>query len=319
MHHMTPLTRLIFALFLLVNQIPVAWAQPVMFEPGLSRSQAEAVAEGLGSTLQKMFRSHVDDALRNDRHHGDYNIEFTIKFEAADARLGDGREDAVFVRVDSPGWCGSGGCTTHFLFSDGRWKEIGEDFGGCKYVALDSRSKGLRDVLKIPCKYGDASRVLRFNGVKYVAGGWPALHDAEMLKWIRMIAEHNATDAQIKLGSMYEAGVRGVQQDHVQAYVWFNIAKIHALDGRLRAAAEEQLKHVANKLTSEQIDEAQRLARDWQPYDSAKKGRNEFENRDRESVASKQYGSEVAADPFTYEERTHNGLTYLVERRKFGR
>ena len=52
---------------------------------------------------------------------------------------------------------------------------------------------------------------------------------------------------------------QGVPQDDVQALMWFNLA------ASKHATAVQDRDLVASKMTPAQIDEAQRLAREWKP------------------------------------------------------
>jgi len=62
------------------------------------------------------------------------------------------------------------------------------------------------------------------------------------------------------LGAMYYEGL-GVTQDYVQAHKWSNLA---AARGGPDGSAENR-NLVAGRMTPEQVAEAQRLAREWQP------------------------------------------------------
>jgi len=68
---------------------------------------------------------------------------------------------------------------------------------------------------------------------------------------------------------MYEIG-RGVPQDYLAAYMWFNLAGAHAEPAfrwdeasRTVWSAVEDRDRIAAKLTPAQIAEAQRLSREW--------------------------------------------------------
>ncbi len=84
--------------------------------------------------------------------------------------------------------------------------------------------------------------------------------DAEALKWYRRAAEQGHALAQSQLGVMYGNG-RGVPQDYVQAHLWFNLSAAHGNDD----TARENRELVAEKMTSAQIAEAEKLAREWKP------------------------------------------------------
>jgi TPR repeat protein len=82
---------------------------------------------------------------------------------------------------------------------------------------------------------------------------------AEMEKWFRMAAEQGNAAAQHNLGIMYANG-EGGPQDYVLAHMWFNLA---AAQGGEDSKKTRDL--VAKLMTSEQLAEAQRLAREWTP------------------------------------------------------
>ena len=70
-------------------------------------------------------------------------------------------------------------------------------------------------------------------------------------------AEQGDATAQYNLGVMYDNG-RGVPKDYVMAHMYWNIA---AVSGNKSAIKGRGL--VEKKMTSSQIAEAQKLAREW--------------------------------------------------------
>ena len=87
--------------------------------------------------------------------------------------------------------------------------------------------------------------------------GWGVLQDdKEAVRLYRLAAEQGYADAQGNLGVMYVFG-KGVTKDFVYAHMWGNIA---LMNGNERG--ELVRGHVAEKMTSSQIEEAQRLARE---------------------------------------------------------
>lgn len=73
------------------------------------------------------------------------------------------------------------------------------------------------------------------------------------------LAQAGDSNAQYMLGRMYAQG-KGVVQDYAQAHKWYNLA---AAQGHHQAAQARD--DLAERMTSEQIARAQRLAREWQP------------------------------------------------------
>ncbi len=84
----------------------------------------------------------------------------------------------------------------------------------------------------------------------------------EAIQEFRELARGEDTDAQYMLGRMYEAG-NGTPQNFVEAHKWYNLAASrghrHATDAR---------DAVAERMTTQQIAEAQRVARGWQPEET---------------------------------------------------
>ncbi len=72
-----------------------------------------------------------------------------------------------------------------------------------------------------------------------------------------MAAGSGAAEALFDLGLAYSTG-REVDQDLVNAHKWFNLA---ALKGN--SAAREYRSEIARELSSDQVAEAQRRAREW--------------------------------------------------------
>jgi len=89
---------------------------------------------------------------------------------------------------------------------------------------------------------------------------------AEAARWYRRAAERGDAPAQYNLGLAYARG-EGVAQDVVAAHMWFNLAaaRFPATDTRNRAAAVKNRDTVAGEMTSTQLAEAQKRAREWKP------------------------------------------------------
>jgi len=96
-------------------------------------------------------------------------------------------------------------------------------------------------------------------GVMYDNGQGVTQDYAAAVRWYRMAADQGYAGAQHSLGFMYNKGW-GVTQDYVQAHMWYNLA---ATQGEKRARKFRDL--LAEKMTPDQIAEAQRLAREWKP------------------------------------------------------
>ena len=76
-------------------------------------------------------------------------------------------------------------------------------------------------------------------------------------KWLLKAAEQGEVLAQLGLGVLYENG-KGIPQDKVMAYKWYNIASENGLeDGKLH------MDMIEKQITKTQIEETRRLARKW--------------------------------------------------------
>ena len=93
-------------------------------------------------------------------------------------------------------------------------------------------------------------------GVMYNNGTGVPQDYEEAVRWYQLAAEQGDAKAQGNLGVMYAFG-NGVMKDYVYAHMWGNIASMNGND--LGALLRDDF---AEKMTSSQIEEAQRLARE---------------------------------------------------------
>ena len=98
-------------------------------------------------------------------------------------------------------------------------------------------------------------------GFMYEKGQGVLQDYAEAVKWYRLAAAQGNAGAQSNLGAMYGNG-HGVIQDYVRAHMWANLA---ASKGSKTGAGSREL--IAQKMTTQQIAEAQKLARECQARD----------------------------------------------------
>lgn len=89
-------------------------------------------------------------------------------------------------------------------------------------------------------------------------------NDAEGAKWNLYAAERGDAERgddryQYRIGLMYEEG-RGVPRDYVRAYMWYSLAVTNGWEG-----GAHRRDQIAEKMTPDQIAEAQRLAKEWKP------------------------------------------------------
>ena len=111
---------------------------------------------------------------------------------------------------------------------------------------------------RLAAAQGDADA--QYNlGYAYVNGRGVPQDFTEAMKWYRLAAAQGNASAQYALGRMYYLG-KGVPEDYVQTYKWWNLA---AAAGD--AEAKNYKGNVAEKMTKEQIAEAQRLSTAFTP------------------------------------------------------
>ena len=95
-------------------------------------------------------------------------------------------------------------------------------------------------------------------GGAYNRGLWDVPEDdPEAVHWYRLAAEQGNAPGQFNLGRMYANG-EGVPEDLVYAYMWFDLS---AAQGNRSGQRERDL--IEQRMTREQIAEAQRLSREW--------------------------------------------------------
>jgi hypothetical protein len=96
-------------------------------------------------------------------------------------------------------------------------------------------------------------------GNQYANGKGVPQDYSEAMIWFQRAAEQGHSVAKLYLGVMYAEG-RGVPQDYVRAHMWFSLS---AAQGEQRAV--KTLEMAERRMTPAQINEAQKLARDWKP------------------------------------------------------
>jgi len=110
---------------------------------------------------------------------------------------------------------------------------------------------------RVKAEQGDAKGQFSL-GLMYYSGSEGVIQDyKEGVKWYRKAAEQGHTLAQIILGHLYFQG-NGVGKDYIMAHMYWNIA---AVSGDKEALVKRG--SVAREMTDSQIEEAQRMAREW--------------------------------------------------------
>ena len=105
-------------------------------------------------------------------------------------------------------------------------------------------------------------------GRAYMRGEGGLVRDmGQFLHWTQLAARQGERNAQGLLGRLYLEGV-GVPQDYVRAHLWLNLAASRGL-----SKAAKQRDEVAEKMTPQQLAEAQKLASAWRPVRRTKRSR----------------------------------------------
>ena len=94
-------------------------------------------------------------------------------------------------------------------------------------------------------------------GAMYYSGQGVIQDYKQAVKWYQKASEQGHAKAQYNLGEMYRKG-QSVIQNYVLAHMWLDIA---GSSGDSEAIKNRD--RVANKMTSSQIQEAQKLANEW--------------------------------------------------------
>jgi uncharacterized protein len=114
---------------------------------------------------------------------------------------------------------------------------------------------------------GDISARFYLGGMYSEGRGVPQVY-TEAARFYQMAAERGDGQAQYNLGLAYARG-EGVEQDLVKAHLYFNLAAARLNDPRGRTAAAKNRDHLAAEISAEQLEQAQKLAREWRPKTAA--------------------------------------------------
>jgi len=124
--------------------------------------------------------------------------------------------------------------------------------------AIKAEAEAQEAALRSEAEQGDATAQLRLGMMYYIGNVIPQNYD-EAAKWFRMAAEQANPEAMFRYGCMLYYG-RGVERELVSAHMWFNLAAAAEFK-----AADDYREMVAEKMTPQEISEAQKLARNWKP------------------------------------------------------
>ncbi len=171
--------------------------------------------------------NYQDGNVAFDR--GDYVVAFEKYTKAAKA--GHAEAQYKLGRMYSSGW----GVEQNYQEAMRWWRQVAETGHTDAQYNLGQMYFFAKDV---PQDYGQASY------------------------WWRQAAEAGHAEAQYNLGEMYEYGW-GVTQNVVQAHKWFSIAVANAPSKEARERAVSDRDDVAQMMSSEQVAEAEALAKEW--------------------------------------------------------
>ena len=142
-------------------------------------------------------------------------------------------------------------------------------FSGSSVVVADDLQDGVDAYKRVDFKTAyklflplaeQGNAIAQLNlGDMYLEGLGVPQDNKEAVKWTRLSAEQGDAEAQYNLGQMYYKG-QGVQQDYVSAHMWFNLS---GSNGYKDAVGSR--KKVEKKMTKQQMEKAQEMARNWKP------------------------------------------------------
>jgi len=107
-------------------------------------------------------------------------------------------------------------------------------------------------------------------GIMYGGGRGVQQDGVEAVRWFRAAAERGHATAQLQLGLIHAMGLElkdfvglGVPKDYVEAHKWFSLAASGLPPGEDYDLAVESRDSIASLMTTAEIAEAERLAREW--------------------------------------------------------
>ena len=110
---------------------------------------------------------------------------------------------------------------------------------------------------------GDADAQVNL-GLLYAKGEGVPKDYAQVRQWYEKGAAQGHAGAQNNLGELYEFG-HDVARNDVLAYMWYTIAAAHSVEDEWRDLAAENRDEIAGHMTSAQIADAKKRAREWKP------------------------------------------------------
>lgn len=179
------------------------------------------------------------------------------------------REDADKINSNLQREAGRGNATAQFLLGL-TYRQGNASWG----ISLDYKEavKWFRKA----ADQGEPGAQYYLSGM-YLLGQGVTQDYKEAVNWLRKVAQHEPYEilalninpvalARSTLGTLYTEGL-GVSQDYVLAHMWLNLASSIS-NGEKQAKYAKERDLIAEKMTQQQISEAQSLAREWKPTKS---------------------------------------------------
>jgi len=88
-------------------------------------------------------------------------------------------------------------------------------------------------------------------------------------EWFRKAADQGNAKAQYRLGMLYSSG-EGIAKSIKNAYIWISLAAISS-DGSLKKDSISMKKRLSKKLSSVQLEAADKIIDNWTPKKSVNK------------------------------------------------
>ena len=158
----------------------------------------------------------------------------------------------------------AGDCLNDFDVADCKVKAKQGDAGAPYYLGvMYAYGKGVVQDYKEAVVWYRKAAEQGFASAQYYLGvmyrnGEGVLQDyKQAVKWYRKAAEQGHAKAQYNLGLRYANG-QGVPNDYVMAHMYWNIAAVSGYKGAIKNRGL-----IEKDMTSSQIAEAQKLAREW--------------------------------------------------------
>ena len=115
------------------------------FKKGSNKYQSEAIAFALKDKITETLEIYLQEA--HFAFEANNSLSFNLDFDTASYDLNRNGSQEVFVTLEGPNICGSGGCTTYILEKGAKgWKVIGRFFPGGEAKISSNKNGGYFDI-----------------------------------------------------------------------------------------------------------------------------------------------------------------------------